>query len=186
MAALSGKLTKNLVRTLGPGRHGDGTPGSSFGSQVHQAASTRSDWRIAYFMKTGPQMNTLLQNLQAKVESQSQATEEQTQQMLHDFEQHLTQTLNAAQRKIAHDMQNLEKLSAQIHRRTAAHIEDQAEKIREAMSDLDASRTEWRTVTWKTMLPTYLAGVLKAEDLVRVWALSRRGHGGQGVFRETS
>ncbi|WP_231704010.1 Arm DNA-binding domain-containing protein [Cochlodiniinecator piscidefendens] len=25
MAALSGKLTKNLVRTLGPGRHGDGS-----------------------------------------------------------------------------------------------------------------------------------------------------------------
>ncbi|WP_407648172.1 Arm DNA-binding domain-containing protein [Aliiroseovarius zhejiangensis] len=25
MAALGGKLTKNLVRTLGPGRHGDGS-----------------------------------------------------------------------------------------------------------------------------------------------------------------
>ncbi|WP_299202171.1 Arm DNA-binding domain-containing protein [uncultured Tateyamaria sp.] len=25
MAALNGKLTKNLVRTLGPGRHGDGS-----------------------------------------------------------------------------------------------------------------------------------------------------------------
>ncbi|MCG7493062.1 hypothetical protein [Thalassobius sp. Cn5-15] len=111
-------------------------------------------------MKTGPQMNTLLQNLQAKVESQSQTTEEQTQQMLHDFEQHLMQALNAAQRKIAQDLQSLEKLSAQIHRRTAAQIEDQAEKIQEAMSDLDASRTEWRTVTWKTMLPAYLAGVL--------------------------
>jgi type VI protein secretion system component VasF len=111
-------------------------------------------------MKTGPQMSTLLQNLQAKVETQSQETEEQTQQMLHDFEQHLTQALNAAQRKIARDLESLEKLSAQIHRRTAAQIEDQAETIREAMSDLDASRTQWRTVTWKTMLPTYLAGVL--------------------------
>lgn len=80
--------------------------------------------------------------------------------MLHDFEQHLTQALNAAQRKIARDLESLEKLSTQAHRRTAAQIEDQAERIREAMSDLDASRTEWRTVTWKTMLPTYLAGVL--------------------------
>ncbi len=40
-------------------------------------------------MKPGTQMNNLLQNLQAKVETQSHATEEQTQQMLNDFEQRL-------------------------------------------------------------------------------------------------
>ena len=111
-------------------------------------------------MKTGPQMSTLLQNLQARVESQSHETEEQTQRMLHDLEQHLTQALNVAQGKIAQDLQSLERLSTQFHRRTAMQIEDQAKKIRESVRDLDASRTEWRTVTWKTMLPTYLAGVL--------------------------
>jgi hypothetical protein len=111
-------------------------------------------------MKTGPQMSSLLQNLQAKVESQSHATEEQTQQMLHDFEQHLRQALSAAQRKIVQDMSELESQSGQVHNRTARQIEDQADRIQQATNALEESRKEWRTVTWKTMLPTYLAGVL--------------------------
>lgn len=110
-------------------------------------------------MKPGPQMNTLLQNLQAKVETQSHATEEQTQQMLNDFEQRLSQVLNAAQRKIENDMGDLEKLSSSINNRTAHQIEAQANTIQEATIALEESRKEWRTVTWKTMLPTYLAGV---------------------------
>ncbi|PIE12478.1 MAG: hypothetical protein CSA68_12570 [Rhodobacterales bacterium] len=47
-----------------------------------------------------------------------------------------------------------------IHDRTANQVEEQARKIRQATAELEASRKEWRTVTWKTMLPTYLAGVL--------------------------
>ncbi len=111
-------------------------------------------------MKTGPQMNTLLQNLQARVEIQTHATEAQTQEMLSCFEQHLSQALNAAQQKIMRDMRDLEKLSEMIHDRTATQVEEQARKIRQATAELEASRKEWRTVTWKTMLPTYLAGVL--------------------------
>ena len=110
-------------------------------------------------MKPGTQMNTLLQNLQAKVETQSHATEEQTQQMLNDFEQRLSQALNVALRKIETDMRDLEKLSCSINNRTAHQIEAQASSIREATCALEESRKEWRTVTWKTMLPTYLAGV---------------------------
>lgn len=110
-------------------------------------------------MKPGPQMNTLLQNLQAKVETQSHATEEQTQQMLNDFEQRLSQALNAALRKIETDMRDLEKLSSSINNRTAYQVEAQARTIRDATAALEESRKEWRTVTWKTMLPTYLAGV---------------------------
>ncbi|MEP5632093.1 MAG: hypothetical protein ABJP79_09445 [Tateyamaria sp.] len=110
-------------------------------------------------MKPGPQMNTLLQNLQAKVETQSHATEEQTQQILNDFEQRLAQALNAALRKIETDMRDLEKLSSSINYRTAHQIEAQASTIRDATAALEESRKEWRTVTWKTMLPTYLAGV---------------------------
>ena len=110
-------------------------------------------------MKPGPQMNTLLQSLQAKVETQSHATEEQTQQMLNDFEQRLAQALNVALRKIETDMRDLEKLSSRINNRTAHQIETQASTIREATTTLEESRKEWRTVTWKTMLPTYLAGV---------------------------
>ncbi len=104
-------------------------------------------------------MNTLLQNLQAKVETQSHATEEQTQQMLNDFEQRLSQALNAVLRKIETDMRDLEKLSSSINNRTAHQIEAQASTIRDATAALEESRKEWRTVTWKTMLPTYLAGV---------------------------
>ena len=110
-------------------------------------------------MKPGPQMNTLLQSLQAKVETQSHATEEQTQQMLTDFEQRLAQALNAALRTIETDMRNLEKLSSSINNRTAHQIEAQASTIRDATAALEESRKEWRTVTWKTMLPTYLIGV---------------------------
>jgi hypothetical protein len=105
-------------------------------------------------------MNTLLQSLQAKVETQTHATEAQTQQMLDDFEQHLSQALSAAQQKLMQDMRELQKLSEMIHDRTASQIEEQARKIRQATSELEASRKEWRTVTWKTMLPSYLAGVL--------------------------
>lgn len=105
-------------------------------------------------------MNTLLQTLQAKVETQTHATEAQTQQMLNDFEKRLSQALNAAQQKIMQDMRDLEKLSEMIHDRTTSQIEEQARKIRQATAELEASRKEWRTVTWKTMLPTYLAGVL--------------------------
>ncbi|PUB17252.1 hypothetical protein DFP92_102263 [Yoonia sediminilitoris] len=104
-------------------------------------------------------MNTLLQNLQAKVETQSHATEEQTQQMLNDFEQRLSRALNAALRKIETDMRDLEKLSSSVNNRTAHQIEDQASTIREATCALEETRKEWRTVTWKTMLPTYLVGV---------------------------
>ena len=104
-------------------------------------------------------MNTLLQNLQAKVETQSHATEEQTQQMLNDFEQRLSQALNAALRKLETDMRDLEKLSSSINNRTASQIEAQASTILDATAALEESRKEWRTVTWKTMLPTYLAGV---------------------------
>ncbi len=111
-------------------------------------------------MKTGPQMNTLLQSLQAKVETQTHATEAQTQEMLNGFEQHLSQALSAAQQKIMRDMRDLEKLSEMIHDRTANQVEEQARKIRQATAELEDSRKEWRTVTWKTMLPTYLAGVL--------------------------
>lgn len=111
-------------------------------------------------MKTGPQMNTLLQSLQAKVETQTHATEAQTQQMLNSFEQHLSQALSAAQQKIMQDMRDLEKLSEMIRARTATQVEEQARKIRQAAAELEASRKEWRTVTWKTMLPTYLIGVL--------------------------
>jgi hypothetical protein len=110
-------------------------------------------------MKPGPQMNTLLQSLQAKVETQSHATEEQTQQMLNDFEQRLSQALNAALRKIDHDMRALERLSSSLNDRTTHEIEAQASKILDATAALEESRREWRTVTWKTMLPTYLAGV---------------------------
>ncbi len=56
-------------------------------------------------------MNTLLQSLQAKVETQSHATEVQTQERLNDFEQHLSQALNDVQQKIMQDMRDLEKLS---------------------------------------------------------------------------
>lgn len=111
-------------------------------------------------MKTGPQMNTLLQSLQAKVESQSSATETQTQEMLNGFELRLSQALNAAQQKIARDMRRLEELSSLVHERTASKIEDQAYTIQQATAALEASRKEWRTVTWKTMLPYYLGGVL--------------------------
>jgi len=111
-------------------------------------------------MKTGPQMNTLLQSLQAKVETQTHATEAQTQELLNDFEQRLSQALSAAQQKIMRDLRDLEKLSEMIHDRTANQVEEQARKIRQAMAELEDSRKEWRTVTWKTMLPTYLAGVL--------------------------
>ncbi|MEO9824504.1 MAG: hypothetical protein ABJF50_08830 [Paracoccaceae bacterium] len=104
-------------------------------------------------------MNTLLQNLQTKVETQSHATEEQTQQMLNDFEQRLSQALNAALKKIDHDMRALERLSGSINDRTTQEIEAHASKIRDATAALNESRREWRTVTWKTMLPTYLAGV---------------------------
>lgn len=110
-------------------------------------------------MKPGPQMNTLLQSLQAKVETQSHATEAQTQQMLNDFEQRLSQALNAALRKIDHDMRALERLSSALNDRTTHQIEAQASKIQDATAALEESRREWRTVTWKTMLPTYLAGV---------------------------
>lgn len=105
-------------------------------------------------------MSTLLQSLQAKVETQTHATEAQTQEMLNDFEQRLSQALNAAQQKIMRDMHDLEKLSELIHDRTAGQVEEQARKIRQATAELEASRKEWRTVTWKTMLPSYLAGVL--------------------------
>lgn len=105
-------------------------------------------------------MSSLLQSLQAKVETQTNATEAQTQEMLNGFEQHLSQALSAAQQKIMRDMRDLEKLSEMIHDRTASQIEEQARKIRQATSELEASRKEWRTVTWKTMLPTYLIGVL--------------------------
>lgn len=105
-------------------------------------------------------MNTLLQNLQAKVETQSHETEAQTQKLLDDFEQHLMQALSAAQQKIMRDMRDLEKLSEAIQIRTADHLEEQARKIRQAAAELEESRVEWRTVTWKTMLPPYLAGVL--------------------------
>lgn len=111
-------------------------------------------------MKTGPQMNTLLQNLQAKIETQSHATEAQTQEMLNDLEQHLTQALNAAQQKIMRDLRDLEKLSEMIHDRTANQVEEHARKIWQATVELEESRKEWCTVTWKTMLPSYLAGVL--------------------------
>lgn len=111
-------------------------------------------------MKTGPQMNTLLQSLQAKVETQTHATEAQTQEMLNDFEQRLSQALSAAQQKIMQDMRELQKLSEMIHDRTATQVEEQARRIRQATAELEASRKEWRTVTWKTMLPSYLAGVL--------------------------
>ena len=105
-------------------------------------------------------MSTLLQNLQAKVETQTHATEAQTQEMLDDFEQNLSQSLNAAQQKITRDMRALEKLSEMIHDRTANQVEEQARKVRYATAELEATRKEWRTVTWKTMLPTYLIGVL--------------------------
>ena len=105
-------------------------------------------------------MSSLLQSLQAKVETQNQATEAQTQEMLNGFEQHLSQALNAAQQKIMQDMRELQKLSEMIHDRTATQVEEQARKIRQATAELEDSRKEWRTVTWKTMLPTYLAGVL--------------------------
>ena len=105
-------------------------------------------------------MNTLLQSLQAKVETQTHATEAQTQEILNDFEQHLTQALNAAQQKIMRDLRDLEKLSELIHDRTASQVEEQASKILHATTELEESRKEWRTVTWKTMLPSYLAGVL--------------------------
>ncbi len=36
---------------------------------------------------------------------------------------------------------------------------NQARAIRQATAALEASRKEWRTVTWKTMLPYYLGGV---------------------------
>ncbi|WP_303704500.1 hypothetical protein [Celeribacter baekdonensis] len=111
-------------------------------------------------MKTGPQMNSLLQSLQAKVETQTHATEAQTQEMLNGFEEHLTQALNAAQQKIMRDLRDLEKLTEMIHDRTATQVEEQARKIRQATAELEESRKEWRTVTWKTMLPSYLAGVL--------------------------
>lgn len=111
-------------------------------------------------MKTGPQMNSLLQNLQAKVETQTHATEAQTQEMLNDFEQRLSQALNAARQKLMQDMRELQKLSEMIHDRTTSQVVEQARKIRLATAELEASRKEWRTVTWKTMLPTYLAGVL--------------------------
>ena len=111
-------------------------------------------------MKTGPQMSTLLQSLQAKVETQTHATEAQTQQMLNGFEQHLSQALSAAQQKLMQDMRELQKLSEMIHDRTATQVEEQGRKIRQATAELEASRKEWRTVTWTTMLPTYLAGVL--------------------------
>ncbi len=105
-------------------------------------------------------MNTLLQSLQAKVETQTHATEAQTQKMLSDFEQNLTQALSAAQQKIMRDMRDLEKLSEMIHDRTANQVEDQARKIQLSTAELEESRKEWRTVTWKTMLPSYLVGVL--------------------------
>jgi hypothetical protein len=105
-------------------------------------------------------MNTLLQSLQAKVETQTHATEAQTQEILNGFEQHLAQALSAAQQKLMQDMRELQKLSEMIHGRTATQVEEQARKIRQATAELEASRKEWRTVTWKTMLPTYLAGVL--------------------------
>lgn len=110
-------------------------------------------------MKTAPQMNTLLQNLQAKVETQTNATEAQTQKLLNDFEQHMSLALNTAQRKIMQDMRELEKLSEIIQDRTVNHVEAQARKIRQATAELEESRKEWRTVTWKTMLPTYLVRV---------------------------
>ncbi len=91
---------------------------------------------------------------------ETHATEAQTQEMLNGFEQHLSQALNAAQQKIMQDMRDLEKLSEMIHDRTANQVEEQARKIRQATAKLEDSRKEWRTVTWKTMLPTYLAGVL--------------------------
>ncbi len=105
-------------------------------------------------------MNSLLQSLQAKVETQTHATEAQTQEMLNGFEEHLTQALNAAQQKIMRDLRDLEKLTEMIHDRTATQVEEQARKIRQATAELEESRKEWRTVTWKTMLPSYLAGVL--------------------------
>lgn len=105
-------------------------------------------------------MSSLLQSLQAKVETQTHATEAQTQEMLNDFEQRLSQALNAAQQKIMQDMRGLQKLSEMIHDRTANQVEEQARKIRQATAELEESRKEWRTVTWKTMLPTYLGGVL--------------------------
>jgi len=49
--------------------------------------------------------------------------------MLHDFKRHLRQALNGAQRKVAQNLQSFEKLSTQIHRRTAVLIEDQAKKF---------------------------------------------------------
>ncbi|WP_323033047.1 hypothetical protein [Paracoccus sp. (in: a-proteobacteria)] len=111
-------------------------------------------------MKTGPQMNTLLQSLQAKVENQASVAEAQTQKLLKDFELHLSQALHDAQKKIARDMHVLEELSTQVHDRTAGQIMGHAQTIQQAVDALEASRREWRTVTWKTMLPYYLGGVL--------------------------
>ena len=105
-------------------------------------------------------MNTLLQSLQAKVETQTHTTEAQTQEMLNGFELRLSQALNAAEQKIMRDLRDLEKLSELIHDRTTNQVEEQARKIRQATAELEESRKEWRTVTWKTMLPSYLAGVL--------------------------
>ncbi|MFV0409840.1 MAG: hypothetical protein ACK5LJ_09155 [Paracoccus sp. (in: a-proteobacteria)] len=67
-------------------------------------------------------MSTLLQSLQAKVETQTHATEAQTQEMLNGFERHLSQALSAARQKIMQDMRELEKLSELIHARTASQI----------------------------------------------------------------
>lgn len=111
-------------------------------------------------MKTGPQMNTLLQNLQVKLEDQSSVTERQTQRLLTDFENSLTQQLNDVQKKIVQDLRDLEKMSNQVRDRTANQIEEQARAIRKSIAALEESRKVWRTVTWKTMLTPYLAGVL--------------------------
>jgi hypothetical protein len=91
--------------------------------------------------------------------------------MLNVFEQHLSQALSAAQQNIMHDMHDLEKFSKMIHDRTASEVEKQACKIQQATAELEASRKEWRTVTWKTMLPSYLAGVL-----LTFWVLSLAMH----------
>lgn len=57
------------------------------------------------------------------------------------------------------DMRNLEKISDQIHDRTADQIERQANKILQAVTTLEENRGEWRTTAWKTTLPPYLIGV---------------------------
>lgn len=71
----------------------------------------------------------------------------------------VAQALSTAQQKIMRDLRDLEKQTEMIHDRTAHQVEEQARKIRQAIAELEESRKEWRTVTWKTMLPTYLVGV---------------------------